>query len=558
VFTTEINGINGRLEARALSPALSRSRPACNYRAPMRVAFAATSAKIARLIRAHWRSEITIVLCALYLIPFMRVMLPRTDEGTFLSGAARLVHGQAFGRDFVEVMGPGTFYWLALFYKLFGINLLAARLCLFVSWMVTAIVVLRLGRHTSTSYRLLPLMLLVATGFNSLGRGISHHLDSNWLAMLAVLCLSLWNEKRNMRWLFLAGSLAAFTALVHQPKGLLLLFAAGLWVTTQEYRRHTAIPSLACMSSGFLLVLGVALSFFAEQGALGDAFRATCVWPLQHYSAVNDVPYGWGTFAYNWVSTPLNAPGSYGIFLLNCALIVPFLFLAVLPGLLTLQVCRRLRSIPPDVWLYVLCGLSLWVSELHRKDIVHLAFGSPLLIIVSVRLLSQSGQFLARLLLVVLTFSACSLGVFNLIGVLCAHSVSTRAGKVAMLEGGEEFAALNSRLVPGEEIFVYPYCPSYYFLTKTENPTRFSILQSGYNTPADVQEVIHVLDSKRVRHVVWDAESRKRTLPLVFPAALHLPDDLAPLEVYLRAHYKIIWSQNDFQILERKREPMVH
>ena len=48
-------------------------------------------------------------------------------------GAVRILHGQVFARDFFEVMGPGTFYLLAAFFKLFGATFLAVRIWLFVT-----------------------------------------------------------------------------------------------------------------------------------------------------------------------------------------------------------------------------------------------------------------------------------------------------------------------------------------------------------------------------------------------------------------------------------------
>lgn len=46
----------------------------------------------------------------------MRVVRLGTDEGSLVYGAVRIVHGQVFARDFFEVIGPGTFYWLAMFF----------------------------------------------------------------------------------------------------------------------------------------------------------------------------------------------------------------------------------------------------------------------------------------------------------------------------------------------------------------------------------------------------------------------------------------------------------
>src|SRR4051812_4156872 len=91
--------------------------------------------------------------CAsLYFVPFMRLFLFGTDEGTLVDGAVRVAHGQLLGRDFFEVIGPGTFYWLALFFKLFGVTFLASRICLFVSSLVTALSLYFLSRRICRSY----------------------------------------------------------------------------------------------------------------------------------------------------------------------------------------------------------------------------------------------------------------------------------------------------------------------------------------------------------------------------------------------------------------------
>ena len=80
----------------------------------------------------------------------------------------------------------------------------------------------------------------------------------------------------------------------------------------------------------------------------------------------------------------------------------------------------------------------------------------------------------SRLGIVVLSACSFALAACNLMVVLTGDTVPTRVGNVAMLQGGEELFALNARLAPGEEIFAYPYCPSYYFLTQTDNPASAS------------------------------------------------------------------------------------
>src|SRR5262245_15891874 len=64
---------------------------------------------------------------SVYLYPFMR-LFRGGDEATLVYGALRVTEGQIPLRDFFEVIGPGSFYWLAFFFKLFGTSFLASRM----------------------------------------------------------------------------------------------------------------------------------------------------------------------------------------------------------------------------------------------------------------------------------------------------------------------------------------------------------------------------------------------------------------------------------------------
>src|ERR1700722_13903630 len=94
------------------------------------------------------KSYLLYTLCAcLYILPFMRLYMLGTDEGILDNGAVRIIHGQVFARDFFEVIGPGSFYWLAAFFKLFGISFMAARICLFITSLGTALLMYFLSRR---------------------------------------------------------------------------------------------------------------------------------------------------------------------------------------------------------------------------------------------------------------------------------------------------------------------------------------------------------------------------------------------------------------------------
>ncbi len=171
----------------------------------------------------------------------MRLLLGNGDEGLLTYGAVRIAHGQVFARDFFEVVGPGTFYWQALFFKAFGITFVATRICLFVSSLGTALAMYFMSRRTCKQYRVLPSILLVGTYFGSSWPAISHHVDSNCFALLAVVCMIVWQDKRKGVLLFVAGALAGATTCCFQPKGMLLLSALLVWLWMQNRRKSAPV-----------------------------------------------------------------------------------------------------------------------------------------------------------------------------------------------------------------------------------------------------------------------------------------------------------------------------
>ena len=102
-------------------------------------------------------------------------------------------------------------------------------------------------------------------------------------------------------------------------------------------------------------------------------------------------------------------------------------------------------------------------------------------------------------------------------------------------------------------MFAYPYCPIYYFLTETTNPTRFSFLMYGYNTPSQMDEVKRVLEAHRVKYVVWNSSFETDGVNSFFPGSkLVRPEDLV-IEPYLESHYKVVWVDGGTRVMERNQ-----
>jgi hypothetical protein len=504
----------------------------------------------------RFRSYFIFALCAcLYILPFMRLFLVGTDEGTLDYGAVRVVHGQVFARDFFEVIGPGTFYWLAAFFKLFGVSFLATRICLFITSLGTALLMYFLSRRVCGKYQILPCILLGATYFGGLWPAISHHVDSNFFGLLAVACIVLWQDRSSNGLLLAAGVLAGVTTAFLQPKGMLLFcaFLAWLWI---QYRRRTAsLSSLAVITGGYLSVIGLILLYFWSKGALNSLIYVNFVWPSRHYGAVNSVPYAQGIISNYWDHWTIVKSGFRWTVPMAAVLIVPLVFIAALPGLLPVLGARyRWNIARPEILLYWLCGGALWLAELHRKDMAHLVFGSPLLIILCIHFLTEYNGKIASLALQMLSISAVCLALFNLLCLLlAAHSITTRVGSVKMFKDAPVLTFLAKHVAPGEEIFAYPYCPRYYFLSSTTNPTPYSILIYNYNTPSQFQGVVRILDQHKVRYVLWD-KNLEQVTAAVFPGSTRLPPGGFIIEPYLESHYKLVQVLDGFRIMERKSD----
>jgi hypothetical protein len=494
-------------------------------------------------------------LCAaVYLLPFMRVIWKATDEGTFVSGAVRILHGQAFARDFFEVMGPGTFYLLAGFFKLFGTTFLATRIWLFVTSVGTFLAMYFLTRRVCGRYQILPPLLLVSVYFSTMWPMVNHHVDSNFFALLSVVCIVLWQDLRKSGLLLVAGVLAGVTTCILQPKGMLLLLALLVWLWIQQRRLSGLRSSLCMVAGGYCSVVGLTLFYFWSHGALWDLLYMNFVWPSQNYGTVNTIPYATGILQF-WTHWAIPIHGFRWLTPLGVVLIAPFLLVAALPALIpALGIPHGKDNLRPKILLYWLCGWALWLSEFHRRDIAHLTAGSPLLIILCVYLLVEYQRKIDDWLLQFFAIGAGALATVNLFIVLCAQSVPTRVGPVGMFKPDQALAFLDTHVAPGTEIFSYPYCPMYYFLSGTTNPTRYSLLIYNYNTPSQFREVIRILDQHRVRYVLWDTSFQTKAAANFYSAAMYRPAGGLLMEPYLESHYRLVQEVDGMRIMERKAD----
>jgi hypothetical protein len=486
----------------------------------------------------------------------MRVfLLDARVEGSILCDATRVLHGQVFARDFFEVIGPGSIYWTAAFFKLFGPTFLATRVDLFVSSLGTGLALYFLSRQVCTRYQALPTIILAAIYFGGSWPAVNHHVDSNFFGLASVVTLLLGHRQHKSYLLIATGCLAAITSVIHQPKGILLFCAFVAWLWLQRRNAPAPLAAIGSLAQGYLATTALVLAYFWSQGALHSLIYANFLFPFHHYGTVNRVRYAHGILQFYW--TPwTSAKISKWFTGIAVIVITPALFIAALPLLLCFVGIRYpWKSVTPEISLYWLSGWAFWFSEIHRKEIWHLAFGSPLLILLCVHALTESKRKQADLALGILAISAICLATINSSVALASgfHTSRTRVGTFALVGQGstETLKYLNENVPAGEAILCYPYCPAYYFLSATTNPTRYSLLAYNYNTPAQFREVVDVLSRQRVKYVLWDVGFAARTATIDLPGSQPNRARELIIEPYLASHYKVVEDSQGIRIMER-------
>lgn len=484
-------------------------------------------------------------LAALYLLPFMTFF----QNALLEADAVRILHGDVFARDFVEVMGPGTFWWNALFMKIFGADFFGARACLYVTSLGSGIAIYYLAQQVCGRYRWLPAVTFVAAYFGGMWPLMSHHTDSNFFALLAVVCIIFWYERHNSLWLWTAGFLAAVTSYTLQPKGLYLYFAIIAWMAVLYLRRSISLRPIFTLTVSYALSMGAGLLYFWLRGALWDLIYANLIWPWQRYSNVNDVPYGFGTMKYWYEFTH----GRGVLALAAPVLTAPYFFIDALPFLLVILIAWRWRdALQPKILLFLLCGGAMWMSEFHRKELGHLACGSPLLIIVFCYFLLEFRARPARIALELVAICSVALATFNLMMMTATHPLHTRVGTVRVFKKFPVVKYLEEHTHPGEYVFCFQYCPAYYFLDQTPNPTPYSLLTYDYYTKAQYERAIAGIQRHKVKYVVWQAGAAIKKIYYLLPGSDRKPPFGFIMDNYLHAHYHKVKSfKNGMQIWER-------
>src|SRR5713101_2323654 len=329
-----------------------------------------------------------------YLWLFRHYTSIEPDEGIVLQGAQRILGGEVLYRDFFSFFTPGSYYFLALLFKIFGSSFLVARTALVFFGGVYSTVAYLLARRVCSRASAIFVATLVTLTTLPYRFEVLHNWDSTLWTCLAVYCAVRWLESPHWKWAFATGSFASLTVLFEQSKGagLVLGLGAGLVAITLLDRQRTLWKG----TQGVGLAAGVAwpflvtVAYFRAKHSL-SLMLADWFWPLQHYSLANHVPYGYQ----NWSESTrhlLFGSGSLTVRLVTVVAISPCFLVPLLPLIAVamliywfIQMWRKRGAQSVSAHYVLICaalsGLLLSVV-IGRADIIHFMYLMPLFALV--------------------------------------------------------------------------------------------------------------------------------------------------------------------------------
>lgn len=449
-------------------------------------------------------------------IPFVRSLFWLGDEGILLHGAARLLDGKEIYKDFFSYLPPGSFIIVALWFDVFGTSIFAARILAMITISAISCLIFSTCRRVTNHA---PSAAFMALAWVVVSQGSLTQVNHHWFTTLLTMVMA-WATLRDtgppktgQGWPVIAGLAAGMAIMVTPTRGALPAMAVlashlchgGNWGKTFQF-----------VISGAIVPLSM-LIYMMRNGILGDRIEDFIVFNLTNYTAIQPVPFGFGTDPQN----------------LLLLFAWPFAFF------LTLGICMRgLRQgiQIPFIWPCALFSLAGFVGCYPRPDIVHIAFAAPL----GFPLLGLAVQH---------TIGKWRLGYRSAIanvGLLCGalppisyivilkialHGpvMETPRGAVALVINPEAVGNLIvwAQQTPRDDgFFFYPYLPMLPFLTDRHHVARYDIFVPGYTTPAQYLEACVAV----LRHATWVIIDRRSADPGFLKAAFPAMHDAAPPE----------------------------
>jgi hypothetical protein len=245
---------------------------------------------------------------------------------------------------------------------------------------------------------------------------------------------------------------------------------------------------------GYTLAAVVPAAVLLSQGGL-QPLITSMVWAARNYSGPNRLAYG--SIFGGYSSFLAGAQASELLF--RSILLSYFVMSAIFPVVNFIAWPVRIwRGYTPrnEIFLLLAGSAALLISAYPRMDAMHLVPVSPISFVLMAGLI-HSAPFGIKVACATL---ACPLLILGA-GVLRYEDMNfTVPTGLGVVRANRDDYLLTARILQSvhanDELFVYPYAPIFYALTRAENPTRYSFLQPGMMTVEDEEIALAGLQAK--------------------------------------------------------------
>jgi hypothetical protein len=458
-------------------------------------------------------------------------MIPSADEGIYLQGGVNVLRGGLPHRDFLALTGPGSFWLLAAIFRTAGVTLRAARMLTALDLSVMAALIYWLvSRLAQRGAALAASVLFVAMCLGSPGNVVvNHRWDSSMFSLAAICCGLIAIETDRRAAAFFAGLLAVLAAWITPPVALV----AAVIAARIGFVRRTW-PQIPTYAAGAALGILVPAGILAAQHGLTPMLQGL-LWTGTHYSGANRIGYG-AVFG-GWAGLFAGAHGAE--VLPRVLFLTPFLLPALLPPLCVLMWLRLSRGLRSSALYLLFCGTALVASAYPRWDLLHLLYVSPVFLVLAAVWLDRTAAPMARIsIFFLLSIPAAAMAAHTLAGEGASITLTTPAGSIHASRS--EAPALQMALAnvrPGDSLFVFPYEPFFYFLTDSQNPTRYLWLQPGMMSADDERTALSQLAARPPEWILY-RELAPSDYLRIWPGSDPSRLRMTSIEEWIRANYR--------------------
>jgi hypothetical protein len=488
-----------------------------------------------KLLEIDWIYPLIVAITGCcYYISYFDYGINMGDEGFFIYGATRVLHGQLPMSDFISYP-PGSYFMLALLFKLFGPNLLVSRLMEMAFLLLNGLMVFYIGKRLMPKHMaLIPSFVLIAFP------GPWHKVFFAFGLLLPLVALLRFLEKRTTgRILAIGGAVGA--ALILKLECAFYSFSAILiilfWIHTCENgsividRKAISgfLRDMCLVCFGLIVMIILVVVYYNAKTSLAKLLYSLKETSIANAGAIGDF-FGRPSL-FNAV-TKFYIGGLENFFFF----LVLLLYLYVSVKVFVLLFVRKEKGLT-HLLSILLFGIFSWSYAYAVVNRTHLFQSGPIAYIlfsyVMYTLLQREGTkskvavIVLVLLLGLYVLDSFKWGAHFLSGSISrlyaikkegAAKVSTPKGRIYL--GKRESADLESLInfFVGKNGYLLPlyHDPMVNFLTDLENPTRYSILFPTYFKAEGMEQ--RVIDEVErfnityllVRQRVWIGKGRVR------------------------------------------------